>query len=122
MIIPFGEETRILGNAGSWQLEKFKSVDGKPEWTPFKSFSDIRQAVSEAIAADQIAVNTPEVLDVPPQSQEFTDVVVNWLRRIEAILRNGLPHSDKDVAGTITHAHAEVEQALESIGPERWGE
>ncbi len=76
MIIPFGEETRILGNTGRWQLEKPKSVNGQTEWTPFKSFSDIRQAVSEAIrreirlhpngeltdptiAADQIAASCP---------------------------------------------------------------
>ncbi len=49
MIIPFSEETRILGETGCWQLEKSKSVDGKAKWTPFKSFSDIRLAVSEAI-------------------------------------------------------------------------
>ena len=59
-------------------------------------------------------------LDVPPQSQEFTDVVVNCMRRIEAILRNGLPHSDKNVTETIEHAHSEVEKALEDISPDWW--
>ena len=48
------------------------------------------------------------------------DAEVNWLRRIEAILRNGLPHSDKDVAETIGHAHSEVESLLESIDEDWW--
>ena len=48
------------------------------------------------------------------------DAEVNWLKRIEAILRNGLPHDDRDIAGTIAHAHAEVEKALESIDENRW--
>ncbi len=59
-------------------------------------------------------------LDDPPQNQEFTDAEFNWLKRIEAILRNGLPHGDKDVAGTIAHAHAEVELLLESIDEDWW--
>ena len=42
------------------------------------------------------------------------------LKRIEAMLRNGLPHNDKDVAGTIAHTHAEVELLLESIDEDRW--
>ena len=50
------------------------------------------------------------------------DTEFNWLKRIEAILRNGLPHSDKDVAGTISHAHSEVEKALEDISPDWWME
>ncbi len=45
---------------------------------------------------------------------------IDWLKRIEVILRNGLPHSDKDIAGTIAHAHAEVELLLESIDSDRW--
>ena len=49
-----------------------------------------------------------------------TDAEFNWLKRIEAILRNGLPHSDRDVAGTIAHAHAEVELLLESIDEDWW--
>ncbi len=47
-------------------------------------------------------------------------VVVNWLKRIESILRNGLPHSDKDVAETIAHAHSEIELLLESIDEDWW--
>ncbi len=42
------------------------------------------------------------------------------LKRIERILRNGLPHNDKDIAHTIAHAHAEIEQALEAINTEGW--
>ncbi len=57
-----------------------KSVDGKTKWTPFKSFSDIRLAVSEAIkreiklhpncgladsttSIDGMAAKNPEVFD-----------------------------------------------------------
>ena len=57
-------------------------------------------------------------IDSPLPNQEFTDGEISWLRCIEAILRNGLPHSNKDVAGTIAHAHAEVELLLESIDAE----
>ncbi len=46
------------------------------------------------------------------------DADLTRLKCIEAILRNGLPHSNKDVAETIAHAHAEVELLLESIGPD----
>ena len=51
---------------------------------------------------------------------EFTDANFNWLKRIEAILRNGLPHNDKDIVGTIAHAHAEIELLLESIDEDWW--
>ena len=68
-----------------------------------------------------MSIATPlDRLDVPSQNQECTDVVVNWLKRIESILRNGLPHNDKDVANTITHAHSEVELLLESIDSDWW--
>ena len=59
-------------------------------------------------------------LDVPSQNQEFTDAEFNRLKRIESILRNGLPHSDKDVAETIAHAHSEIELLLESIDEDWW--
>jgi len=59
-------------------------------------------------------------LDVPSQNQECTDVAFDWLRRIESILRNGLPTNDKAEASTITHAHSEVEKALEDISPDWW--
>ena len=53
------------------------------------------------------------------------DGLLTRLKRIESILRNGLPTNDKAETSTITHAHAEVEKALEAledIGPERWAE
>ncbi len=49
-----------------------------------------------------------------------SDTGFSWLKRIEAILRNGLPHKDKNIAGTISHAHAEVELLLESIDKDWW--
>ena len=48
-------------------------------------------------------------------SREFTVTEINWLKRIESILRNGLPTSDKGAADTIGHAHSEIELLLESI-------
>ena len=45
---------------------------------------------------------------------------VESLKRIEAILRNGLPNNDKNIAGTISHAHAEVELLLDSIDADWW--
>jgi hypothetical protein len=48
------------------------------------------------------------------------DNILNRLVRIERILRNGLPHDDKDIAGTIAHAHAEIELALEAIDVDGW--
>ncbi len=47
--------------------------------------------------------------------REFTDSEINWLKRIEAILRNGMPTSDKGAAETIGHAHSEVELLLDTI-------
>ncbi len=52
--------------------------------------------------------------------REFTDSEINWLKRIEAILRNGMPTSDKGAAETIGHAHSEVELLLESIDADWW--
>ena len=52
--------------------------------------------------------------------REFSETEFNWLRRIESILRNGLPRDDKDVAGTIAHAHSEMELLLESIDEDWW--
>ncbi len=48
------------------------------------------------------------------------DTEFNRLKRIEEILRNGLPHSDKDIAETIAHAHSEIELLLESIDENWW--
>ena len=80
MIIPFSEDTRILGETGCWQLEESKSVDGKTKWMPSKFFSDIRLAVSEAIrreiklhpnsgladsttAIDGVTARNPDIID-----------------------------------------------------------
>ena len=52
--------------------------------------------------------------------REFTETEFNWLKRIESILRNGLPNSDKGVAETIAHAHSEIELLLESIDEDWW--
>ena len=41
--------------------------------------------------------------------RDFTGTEFNWLKRIESILRNGLPNKEKGVAETITHAHSEIE-------------
>ncbi len=49
-----------------------------------------------------------------------SDTRLEHLKRIESILRNGLPHDDKDVAGTIAHAHSEIELLLESIDEDWW--
>lgn len=49
-----------------------------------------------------------------------SDTTFSQLKRIESILRNGLPHDDKDVAGTIVHAHSEIELLLESIDEDWW--
>ena len=51
-------------------------------------------------------------------AQDFTVTEINWLKRIESILRNGLPTSDKGAAKTIGHAHSEIELLLESIDPD----
>ena len=51
--------------------------------------------------------------------QQTADMLERLIR-IERILRNGLPHDDKDVAGTIAHAHVVTEQALEAIDPDWW--
>ena len=54
--------------------------------------------------------------ELPDKSCEMQQRLV----RIERILRNGLPHDDKDIAGTIAHAHAETELALKMIHMDGW--
>ena len=58
--------------------------------------------------------------DFSQKEESGNDVAFDWLRRIESILRNGLPNDDKAEASTITHAHSEVEKALEDISPGWW--
>ena len=53
-------------------------------------------------------------------STRVIDTEFNRLKRIESILRNGLPHEDQDVAGTIARAHSEIELLLESIDQDWW--
>ena len=48
------------------------------------------------------------------------DDLTEHLKRIETILRNGLPTDDKAEANTITHAHSEIESLLEAINPDWW--
>ncbi len=59
-------------------------------------------------------------LDEPFQARELIGVVVNWLTRIESILRNGLPTDDEAEASAIAHAHSELELLLESISHDGW--
>ncbi len=58
--------------------------------------------------------------DFSQQVESINEVAFDWLRRIESILRNGLPTDDKVEASTIAHAHSEVEKALEDISPGWW--
>lgn len=59
-------------------------------------------------------------LNIETTPRELTTTEINWLKRIEAILRNGLPNSDKGVAETIGYAHSEIELLLESIDADWW--
>ena len=54
------------------------------------------------------------------QEDSIYEVAFDWLRRIESILRNGLPTDDKAEANTITQAHFEVEKALDDMFPDWW--
>ena len=51
-----------------------------------------------------------------------SDDLLVQLKRIESILRNGLPTDDKSEVSTISHAHSEVESLLESIDEDRWAQ
>ncbi len=48
------------------------------------------------------------------------DVLLVHPKRIESILRNGLPTDDKIEASTITQAHSEIEKLLESSDENWW--
>ncbi len=63
---------------------------------------------------------TSTAIVVTNDSLTSLDDLVSWLKRIESILRNGLPTDDKAEASTITHAHSEIELLLESINPDWW--
>ena len=49
MIIHLDNKTRICGTEHCWQLEKSRIVKGQTRWAAFKYFSDLGQAVSEAV-------------------------------------------------------------------------
>jgi len=48
------------------------------------------------------------------------NISLSRLKRIERILRNGLPTDDEAEASTIAHAHSEIELLLESIDEDWW--
>lgn len=48
-------------------------------------------------------------------SEISNDTIIDRLRLIEAILRNGLPDDDNVEASVIAYAHSEVELLLEAI-------
>jgi len=50
------------------------------------------------------------------------DVLLVHPKRIESILRNGLPTGDNTDASRNTHAHSEIESLLESIDEDWWME
>ncbi len=64
------------------------------------------------------------IANVVRRSESESDVDANSslsrLKRIERILRNGLPTDDEAEASTIAHAHSEVELLLESIDEDWW--
>ncbi len=80
MIIPINDSLRIRGVEHCWQLEKTRTRNGECEWTPFKYFKSVGEAVGEACrrdirlhpattlveaieAVDQIAANYSRILD-----------------------------------------------------------
>ena len=73
----------------------------------------------EAVISRLDCTTNPDSASSIPSSP---DSLLIRLKRIESILRNALPTDDKAEANTITHAHSEVENALEDIDPERWGQ
>ncbi len=71
----------------------------------------------QAVVSHLDSTKNPELASLIPSNP---DGLLTRLKHIESILRNGLPTDDKAEASTITHAHAEVEKALESIDENRW--
>ena len=64
------------------------------------------------------------MIDILPRldsvSESSPDNIFSRLKRIESILRNGLPTEDKAEASAIAHAHSEIELLLESIDEDWW--
>jgi len=85
-----------------------------PSGKPYREVGDTRIIAKTEVIADWLA----GMFDV--FESDDTPDIHQRLKRIEQILRNGLPHNDKDVALTIAHAHAEIEQVLEAIDTDGW--
>ena len=64
------------------------------------------------------------IANVVRRSESESDIDPNSslsrLKRIERILRNGLPTDDEAEVSTIAHAHSEIELLLESIDEDWW--
>jgi hypothetical protein len=52
--------------------------------------------------------------------QMTPDGIIDRLKRIESILRNGLPNDDEAESSVIAHAHSEVELLLDAIDADWW--
>ncbi len=52
MIIDLSDSRRIVGTKHAWELQRLRSRGGKPYWEPFKWFSSLSSAVSEAVHAE----------------------------------------------------------------------
>lgn len=49
-----------------------------------------------------------------------SDDIIDRLKRIESILRNGLPNDDEAETNVIAHAHSEVELLLDAVDADWW--
>jgi len=107
---PTGLPYRVIGETKIYGRNK-KSVD----WLE-KTFSSFERELPAEEKFDSDIAN----LSIETHIRKLTDTEINWLKRIEAILRNGLPTSDKATAETIGHAHSEIEWPLESINEDWW--
>ncbi len=52
MIIPINDSLRIRGVEHCWHLEKARTRNGECEWTPFKYFNSVGEAVGAACRRD----------------------------------------------------------------------
>ena len=46
--------------------------------------------------------------------------IIDRLKRIESILRNGLPNDDEAEATVIAHAHSKIEKLLDDVDADWW--
>lgn len=99
-----------------------------PSGLPYRQVGDTRIIAKTNAMADRLAgmfETFDQGLEEKPVTScdEFLDEcceIQQRLERIERILRNGLPHDDKNVEHTIGHAHAETELVLEAIKTDWW--